>query len=924
MKRKSSQSFKNLNSQNKEVNLTCLYVKKILQVGFISLCLLSCLSIKTYAQEKKSGGSLSSSRVAPAVPAQGNLFAKVGKPAAQAPKVDTPAAPVSAPRVAQAAPKEPLRQPAPPVASVPKPENNPARFAPPSRPTNDTPKAPVPSLTQTRAATGYFRPTQPMSFAKPVTYQVRTTYIDPLTMPKPNAVAIAPIKMSSLTNLGMPTTVFAPIPKPATNTLKPIQAPKFAKPLASQLTPIDKLMVKPLNVSAIPALKPLTNQFTPIETPKFSNSLMTNLKPIESLKPLRITPIAMPKPLANTLIPIKTPAFSNSAISQLTPIDKLMTKPLSVNAISMPKPIVNTLKPVQLPDFAKPAISAITTPKFTSSALAPLQTPKFSGSLTPNITPIDSLMTKPIGITPMAMPKPIANTFTAIEVPKFSKPLMTNITPIDNLKPIGLTPMTTPKPLVNTLTPMQAPAFAKPFASQLTPIEKLIAKPLGISTMPAPKPIANTFAPVETPRFSKASISNITSIESLKPLVLAPIAMPKPLINTLTPMQAPAFSKSAISQLTPIEKLIAKPLGVNIMPAPKPIANAFTPIEIPQFSALSISPLAIPKSIAGFTTNIDSLPFMKYTAPKLVPINKLMVKPIATIVNAPKPIAIIKPLPVSSYLQSLEYIDNTLDIKTPGAQITPIPVPNFTVTKITPLQVPEIKSHSYVAPHIPAPVMKPQHYALNRQVVENTLAAYNTKIFRDAARINTLIAPDNILQKYFDGKKNYLKVDLAKFVQNNSEQRKQLINQAQTYGNTAELQKLQALNTWRNEYDKFLALSSNISTIVKETGGADPSSLKYLRDTKENLDALTRNIAETGIDKGAVEQFITNVDQAVPVAVKPYELMPPPTLSNPQNLPLDSIAPKTNFLGGLTQGVGNFLSPALHAEDKIPASRKAN
>ncbi|MFA5337093.1 MAG: hypothetical protein WC330_02015 [Candidatus Omnitrophota bacterium] len=288
---------------------------------------------------------------------------------------------------------------------------------------------------------------------------------------------------------------------------------------------------------------------------------------------------------------------------------------------------------------------------------------------------------------------------------------------------------------------------------------------------------------------------------------------------------------------------------------------------------------------------------------------------------------------------SLNYMGKTFNFEVP-VQLNRITTPSITPIKMTPIRLSGMEIPKYSMPNIiltpvkHSPVNRQvmeipkyampkiattqvKYYPINRQVVEKTIKTYDAKVMHDASRINSMIAPSNNLQKYFNTR-HEIRIDLTKFIQNAPSQRKEIISQAQIYANGAEMKKLKALDVWRNEYDKFLALSSNISNVVKETGQVDTYSLEHLENVKENLDALTRNITDMGVDKAAMQQVIRGPSEPVINPLMKEKIPMPSAFENPslRVLPRNDIAPKINILGGLANGVSNLFSPAVHAEEQ--------
>ncbi|MCK9614631.1 MAG: hypothetical protein M0R48_03900 [Candidatus Omnitrophica bacterium] len=471
-----------------------------------------------------------------------------------------------------------------------------------------------------------------------------------------------------------------------------------------------------------------------------------------------------------------------------------------------------------------------------------------------------------------------------------------------NAQPIKLLkPLPAMKPIVNpSLKTLQAQPFNKLTTPKITPINNTMVKPIAsLKPIPMSKPIANTLKPMQAPNLVKSTIPSIKPINNnmLNPTAnLKPLAMPKPIVNTLKPIQTPNLVKSTIPKITPINNTLVKPIAsIKPLTMPKPIVNTLRPIQTPSF--------------------------VKYTIPAIAPINKLIIKPIESLkpLTMPKPIATnIKAMPMPKFahvdIPSLNYMSKTFNVEMPE-QIESVTMPKITPIKMTPIRLPEVEIPKYAMPRIAATEIKYQ--PINKQYVEKTIKLYDAKVMHDASRINSMISPSNDLQKYFNGR-NTIRIDLVKFVQNAPGQRKEIINQAQTYVNSAEVKKLKALDAWRNEYDKFLALSSNVSNVVKETGQVDAYSLEYLENVKENLDTLTRKITDMGIDKAAMQQVIKSPSETVINPLMKEKAPMPSVLENPslRILPESNISPKINIFGSLTQGVSSLFSSTVHAEEQ--------
>jgi len=433
---------------------------------------------------------------------------------------------------------------------------------------------------------------------------------------------------------------------------------------------------------------------------------------------------------------------------------------------------------------------------------------------------------------------------------------------------------------------------------------------LQIKPLPVIKPITNPVIKTVTAQsFNIPAIPKIAPIATVKPVAnIKPITMPKPITSTLSPTPMPKLVMPAIAPIKPIDNILVKPIA-NVKPItmPAPIVNTLKPIQTPSF--------------------------VKYTIPAIVPMDKFMLKPIGSIkpLTMPKPIATnIKAMPMPKFayvdIPSLNYLSTKFNFDMPQ-QLETINMPKITPVKMAPIRLPDVEIPKYSMRNVAVmempkytmpkiAVSEVKYQPINKQYVEKTIKLYDAKVMRDASSINSMISPNNNLQKYFSGR-NELKIDLTKFIQNAPGQRKEIINQAQLYTNSAEVKKLQALDAWRNEYDKFIALSSNVSTVVKETGQVDPASLDYLENVKENLDMLTRNITDMGIDKTAIQQVIKSPAETINPLMKDTIPMPP-ALSNPslRVLPGSNIAPKVDILNSLSRGVNNIFTSTVHAEEQ--------
>jgi len=498
---------------------------------------------------------------------------------------------------------------------------------------------------------------------------------------------------------------------------------------------------------------------------------------------------------------------------------------------------------------------------------------------------------------PVNIEMPLEITFNKV---KFDNMPRTNlqIKPLPAIKPIT-------NPVIKTVT---AQSFNIPAIPKIAPIATV--KPVAnIKPITMPKPIVSTLSPTPMPKLVMPTMPKIAPIAAVKPIAnIKPITMPKPIVSTLSPTPMPKLVMPRVAPIKPIENVLVKPIA-NVKPItmPAPIVNTLKPIQAPSF--------------------------VKYTIPAITPMDKVMLKPIESIkpLIMPKPIATnIKAMPMPKFayvdIPSLNYMSTKFDFDMPQ-QLETINMPKITTVKMAPVRLPDVEIPKYSMPNVAVmempkytmpkiAVSEVKYQPINKQYVEKTIKLYDAKVMRDASRINSMISPSNNLQKYFSGR-NELKIDLTKFIQNAPGQRKEIINQAQLYTNSAEVKKLQALDAWRNEYDKFIALSSNISTVVKETGRVDPASLDYLENVKENLDMLTRNITDMGIDKTAIQQVIKSPAETINPLMKGTVPMPP-ALSNPslRVLPGSNVAPKVDILNNFSRGVSNIFTSTVHAEEQ--------
>ncbi len=514
--------------------------------------------------------------------------------------------------------------------------------------------------------------------------------------------------------------------------------------------------------------------------------------------------------------------------------------------------------------------------------------------------------------TLVAPPKPLYIK-SSTEGPDFAKIK----TPTSPIKPISELRITTSKP-INTI-----PVLTKNIGVNQLTMPKTLAMP---------KPIVTTLKPIQTPKLAITAIPKITPINTnvAKPITsIKPISMPKPVVvNALKPISMPNIATTAIPKITPIANTPITSIKPIAMPKIKPIDNILVkPIA-------SIKPLTMPKPIVNTLKPIPAQSLVKYTIPAITPLDKVMLKPIASIkpLTMPKPIATnIRSMPAPKYahidVPSLNYMGKTFNVEVP--KIETITMPKMQPVKVAPIRLSEVEIPKYTMPQVavieipkyamPQIAVKGTKYQpINTQYIETTIKLYDAKVMHDASRINSLIAPGNSLQKYFNG--NHMpKIDLTRFVQNAPNQRKEIITRAQAYANSAEIRKLEALDTWRKEYDKFMALSSNISNVVKETGQVDPASLDYLENVKENLDTLTRNITDMGVEKTAMQQVIKNSGETVtnPLMKDKAPVMMPTITDNPslRVLPINT-APRIDIINGLTHGISNLLSSPAHAEEQ--------
>lgn len=545
--------------------------------------------------------------------------------------------------------------------------------------------------------------------------------------------------------------------------------------------------------------------------------------------------------------------------------------------VAAAKPVVSA-KPIEQPLKQQPEIAGrnIISPMSGANSFARIPT-NYNMALSPRITNLNSNF-KPIKTD---VPFEVAlNNLKTQNIPKISQ-----IAPIASIKPITN----------QAIKPIQAQTFTKLSMPKITPINATLVKPIAsIKPIAMPKPVvANALKPISMPSMAANTMPKINPIDTKLVSNIKPISMPKPIVNTLKPISMPSIATAAIPKITPISN--------------KPIA--------------SITPITMPKPIVNTLKPIQSQSFVRYTIPAITPINNTIMNQATAIkpISMPKPIATnIKAMPMPKFahvdVPSLAYMGKTFNVEMP--KIETITMPKMQPVKVAPVRLPDVDMPKYTMPKITVAEVKYQ--PISKQYVEKTIKVYDAKVISDASHINSIISPNNNLQKYFSSN-SIVKIDLNKFIQNTPTQRKEIINQAQVYTNSVEVKKLEALNAWRNEYDKFMALSSNISNVVKETGEVDPASLEYLETVKENLDTLTRKITDMGVDKTAMQQVIKSSTQ--PLAINPLmkEKNPMPTaLENPslKVLPGGNMAPKVDILNGLTHGVSNIFTSTVHAEEQ--------
>jgi len=615
------------------------------------------------------------------------------------------------------------------------------------------------------------------------------------------------------------------------------------------------------------------------------------------------TPTAPTNPMNPVAVAARTPTLGQTP-GTTTPAVTPGRAPGSTLAASSP----TTYKPT--------TTISIGQPNSTSSASAPTNRP---------LAGVNSNLPKIPSNSPIArMPNNIiaSNNATRISnIPSLNnvfKPVKVDVpfeVALNNLKTQNIpkisqiAPIASIKPITNqAIKPIQAQTFTKLSMPKITPINVTLVKPIAsIKPIAMPKPVvANALKPISMPSMATNTMPKINPIDTKLVSNIKPISMPKPIVNTLRPIPMPSIATAAIPKITPISN--------------KPIA--------------SITPITMPKTIVNTLKPIQSQSFVRYTIPAITPINNTIMNQATAIkpISMPKPIATnIKAMPMPKFahvdVPSLAYMGKTFNVEMP--KIETITMPKMQPVKVAPVRLPDVDMPKYTMPQVA--VIEIPKYAMpqiavkeikyqpaNTQYIEKTIKLYDAKVMHDASRINSLIAPGNSLQKYFNGN-NTPKIDLTRFVQNTPNQRKEIITQAQVYANSTEIRKLEALDTWRKEYDKFMALSSNISNVIKETGQVDPASLDYLENVKENLDTLTRNITDMGVEKTAMQQVIKNSGETVtnPLMKGRAPVMMPTATDNPslRVLPINT-APRIDIINGLTHGISNLLSSPAHAEEQ--------
>ncbi|MFA5008561.1 MAG: hypothetical protein WC546_05010 [Candidatus Omnitrophota bacterium] len=491
-------------------------------------------------------------------------------------------------------------------------------------------------------------------------------------------------------------------------------------------------------------------------------------------------------------------------------------------------------------------------PKATAIAVTPIpKQPSFS-------SPFNSNMPS-IAIKPMEMPNYAPIRPTPLVNSNFNQPF--NLTKINTISPIRTS--------ITPLTNLQLP--------RLKPIDQLMIKPIGFSSLNMPKPI-------KMPAFNKTAMAPMPSIDKLvaKPIGLNPITMPKPINSAFTPIKMPGFNKAAVAPIPSIDKLMIKPIGLN------PINSTFAPIRMPAmvipslkpiqafpYKPLALSPISMPEPLANSITSIKA---------------PVLIKASVSRINAVDPIRDI----AQKDFASLSYLNKSLEVSQPDINL------NKTIVKPISIQWTDMTNNNLNINLTKIPAISTK-YPLNPLSLETqkTIKIYDTKTIRDAGKINAMVSAINVPRPLSTAG---FKVDLDKFVQSGFEQRKQIIDNAKVYTDASQIQKLQALHTWRNEYDKFMALSANISQITEATGQVDASSLESLQNVKENLDTLTREVSNINTEKNTLQQFI-NASQG----------LNKPQIQSPLNLPRQ--APATNFLRNISQNLGNLVSMPAHAED---------
>jgi len=135
------------------------------------------------------------------------------------------------------------------------------------------------------------------------------------------------------------------------------------------------------------------------------------------------------------------------------------------------------------------------------------------------------------------------------------------------------------------------------------------------------------------------------------------------------------------------------------------------------------------------------------------------------------------PMPKFAYVDipSLNYLSTKFNFDMPQ-QLETINMPKITPVKMAPIRLPDVEIPKYSMRNVAVmempkytmpkiAVSEVKYQPINKQYVEKTIKLYDAKVMRDASSINSMISPNNNLQKYFSGR-NELKIDLTKFIQN--------------------------------------------------------------------------------------------------------------------------------------------------------------